>query len=106
MGLLPPPPEVTTLPPALLPAFQKWVKLNKITDLDAPDSFYDYRGAFLEGLNRDAKTAHWPDTFKQHGHPTFSVESKYSKGPNDGGRWDGDVFIPSRGAPARSLLSR
>lgn len=48
----------------------------------------------MAGLNRDTESQHWPDTFKQHGHPTFSVESQYSKGPNDGGRWNGDVYVP------------
>lgn len=65
-------------------------------DLDHPDSHYDYRGAFLAGLGRGASTGHFPDTFKQHGHPTFSVESKYSAGPGDGGSWRGDTFVPSR----------
>jgi hypothetical protein len=97
------PPETSVIPPALQAAFDDWIKRNGITDLDAPDSHYDYRGAFLSGLNRDSAGGHWPDTFKQHGHPTFSVESKYSKGPGDGGTWQGDTFMPP--ALADSLVA-
>jgi hypothetical protein len=94
--------EVTPIPPAQEAAFRAWLQRNRVTDLDEPDAFYDYRGAFMAGLNRDGPTQHWPDTFKQHGHPTFSVESKYSAGPDDGGHWDGDTFIPPRPAmPAK-----
>jgi hypothetical protein len=96
MALFRGPTEITPVPIHLEPAFKSWVKANKITDLDDPDSHYDYRGAFLAGINRGSD-GHWPDTFKQHGHPTFSVESKYSRGPWDGGRWVKGKFVP--GAP-------
>jgi hypothetical protein len=81
-------------------AFRTWLQRNKITDLDAPGSFYDYRGAFLAGINRGSN-GHWPDTFKQHGHPTFSVESKYAA-PNDStaGRWQGNQYISPQRGPA------
>lgn len=96
------PSEVTELPSAKEKEFQAWAKKFGLTDVDHPDSHYDYRGAFLAGL-KPGQDAHWPDTFKQHGHPTFSVESQYSKGPNDGGHWNGDVFVPAQqraaGAP-------
>lgn len=87
-------PEITSLPEDKQAAFSDWLKANNVTDLDAPDSFYDYRGAFLAGINRGL-LGHWPDTYKQHGHPTFSVESQYSAGPGDGGRWDGERFVPA-----------
>lgn len=89
-----PVPEVTPIPDSLAVLFDKWVRRNRIRDLDAPDSFYDYRGAFMAGLNR-GKGGHWPDTFKQHGHPTFSVESQYAT-PNDplAGHWEGDTYVP------------
>lgn len=88
--------ETTKLTPPEEKQFKEWVKQNKITDVNEPDSFYDYRGAFKAGVS-PSDDKHWPDTFKQHGHPTFSVESQYSKGPNDGGTWnDNGQFIPPR----------
>ena len=93
--------EVTTLPAGSEPAFRDWLTRNQVTDLDHPDSHYDYRGAFRAGVNRDAASGHWPDRFKQHGHPTFSVESEYSAGSTDGGRWAGDSFVARPTAPQR-----
>lgn len=92
--------EVTVLPPLTEQLFQQWAKKNKITDVDDPDSHYDYRGFWLEHGDAPVRFGvdHFPDTFKQHGHPTFSVESQYSNGPRDGGRWIGEKFIPA-GAP-------
>lgn len=84
--------ETSTIPKGQEAAFQSWVKRNGVNDLDVPGSFYDYRGAYLAGVNR-SDNGHFPDTFKQHGHPTFSVESRYSKGPDDGGRWNGETFV-------------
>lgn len=92
--------EVTPLTPEQEKQFRRWVKKNKITDVDDPRSFYDYRGAFLAGVGSEISPVdnqpHWPDTFKQHGHPTFSVESQYSKGIGDGGMWQGETFIPEQ----------
>ena len=83
--------EQTPLTPAEEQQFQKWVVASGIRDLDEADSFYDYRGLFkaLKGKPVPMSAGrHFPDTFKQHGHPTFSVESQYSAGPLDGGRWN------------------
>lgn len=88
--------ETTALPPEREAEFRQWLARNRIRDLDHPDSHYDYRGAFLAGIGRGADSGHFPDTFKQHGHPTFSVESRYSKGPGDGGSWNGETFIPAK----------
>ncbi len=87
--------EATKLSPSQELAFQAWVKANKITDVDHPDSHYDYRGYFKEFGGKPVKfgTDHFPDTYKQHGHPTFSQESKYSFGPRDGGMWLGEQFL-------------
>lgn len=76
--------------------FQNWVKQNKITDVDHPDSHYDYRGYWKEVGNKPIRYGvdHFPDTYKQPGHPTFSDESIYAKGRTDAGHWDGDKFIP------------
>lgn len=86
--------ETTQLDAAGEKAFQQWAKKNGIRDVDHPDSHYDYRGAFKAGV-KAGPDAHWPDTFKQHGHPTFSVESQYSHGANDGGHWEGDRYVPA-----------
>ena len=86
-------PETTQLAPEEQAAFEQWLRANNIHDLDDPRSHYDYRGAFKAGVGREpGAEGHFPDTFKQHGHETFSNESQYSKG--DGGTWKGDTFIP------------
>lgn len=68
---------------------------NKIADLDHPDSHYDYRGFFKKEGAKPVRFGidHFTDQFKQHGHPTFSQESQYSKGPWDGGMWINDTFL-------------
>ena len=91
--------ETTKLTAAQEPRFRQWLVNNHVRDLDHPDSHYDYRGAFLAGVGRGpGEYGHFPDTFKQHGHPTFSEESQYSKGPGDGGTWNGETFIPAKQA--------
>lgn len=97
--------ETTEVPLSKVKDFEAWVKRNKITDLDAPDSYYDYRGAFMSAINR-SPNGHFPDTFKQHGHPTFSVESQYSTGPGDGGHWEGEAFIPMSTQDSLTLRDR
>lgn len=87
--------ENTPLGPEREAGFRNWVKRNGITDADQSDSHYDYRGAYQAGISRSAN-GHWPDTYKQHGHPTFSEESQYSEGAGDGGTWNGDTFVPSK----------
>lgn len=89
--------ETTQLGPDEEKQFKAWTKKNNVRDADNPESHYDYRGAFKEGLKPGAD-AHWPDTYKQHGHPTFSIESKYSAGSGDGGSWKDDRFIKQRPA--------
>lgn len=87
--------ETTPLTHAEELAFQQWAQANGITDVDHPDSQYDYRGFWkqTQGAAHQRGT-HFPDTFKQSGHPTFSQESQYSSGPSQGGMWIGDTFIP------------
>jgi hypothetical protein len=77
--------------------FQAWFSrrakaLNISPDPDAPQQFYDARGAWKEGL-RSTKE-HLPDTYKLPGHPTFSVESKYYKPGMKAGKWEGGKFVP------------
>jgi hypothetical protein len=91
----------TALLPAEEQAFRAWAATNQITDVDAPESRYDYRGYWKDVAAKGgdqtkdyADGPHFPDTFKQPGHPTFSVESQYSAGPFDGGRWLGEAFVP------------
>jgi len=88
--------EQTALSPAEEVAFKRWAMVNNIQDVDDPRSKYDYRGYWkqTQGAAHQAGE-HFPDTFKQHGHPTFSQESQYSAGPFDGGRWIGEQFIPN-----------
>lgn len=88
--------EVTALTPAEEDTYRRWLKASQITDAESPDAHYDYRGYFKETNGAAVPMStdrHFPDTYKQHGHPTFSVESKYSKGANDGGRWEGDRYV-------------
>lgn len=95
--------EITRLTPDEELAFQQWAKANGVTDVDDPRSNYDYRGYWKEHSNTPIRFGvdHFPDTYKQHGHPTFSIESQYSAGPYDGGRWlPNDQFIP----PGADLL--
>lgn len=61
-------------------------------DPDDVDQYYDYRGFWKENpelaermLNNDPD-AHFVDTYKLPGHPTFSNESKYG-GKELGGEW-------------------
>ena len=89
--------EVTRLSPADEQRFQQWALENRIPDVDSPDSYYDYRGYWKEfgGKPIQFGADHFTDTYKQHGHPLFSSESKYSRGPSDGGRWLGEALIPA-----------
>jgi hypothetical protein len=108
--------ERTPLTPEEEAQFLRWVAANKITDLDAPESRYDYRGYWKEYGNQPIRYGvdHFTDTYKQHGHPLFSSESKYSRGFQDGGGWIGETLIappvPShQSAPVpnqRALLNR
>jgi len=89
--------EMTQLPPQQEAAFQAWGQQNGIRDLNDPQAKYDYRGYFKQTGGAPIKPGqHYPDTFKQHGHPTFSIESRYSRGPHDGGRWEGETYVPGR----------
>jgi hypothetical protein len=95
--------ETTRLTPPQEAQFQAWAQANQIGDANDPRSFYDYRGYWKDvaskggdqtEINASDGQLHFPDTYKQHGHPTFSVESKYSRGLQDGGRWlPGDVLV-------------
>ena|SRR3990167_6107801 len=86
-------PEQTFLGPLQEVLFRRWLEKNKdapgIRGWDEPDSRYDIRGFFAdkEALNSWKPGEHGTDLYKQHGHPTFSTESKYSRGPWDGGTW-------------------
>jgi hypothetical protein len=71
-------------------AFQAW-KQNYAPHDSGAD--YDLRGAFKAGLRPDAKSGHWPDTFKKPNHPTFSDQSTYAKDGSPG-HWEGDQFVP------------
>ncbi len=94
-------PETTQLTPDEEQQFRVWLKQAGITDADSPQSRYDYRGYWKDVASKgeDQRKGyddgpHFPDTYKQHGHPSFSVESRYSSGPADGGRWVGEDYVP------------
>lgn len=88
-----PPSETTKLDPLQEALFLRWIDHNKdapgIRGWEEPDTFYDIRGFWndKEALGQWKPGDHGPDIYKQHGHPTFSVESKYSRGLQDGGQW-------------------
>lgn len=83
----------TKLSPDEASKFQQWKE--KYAPNDTGED-YDLRGAFKAGLKPDAKSGHWPDTFKKPNHPTFSNESQYATGENAlrAGHWEGDTFVP------------
>jgi hypothetical protein len=90
--------ETTELSPYREKIFRLWARYLGLNDVDTAP--YDYRGAFMAGVKPETSAVdgmpHWPDTFKRHGHPTFSVQSQYSAGPFDGGAWggpDGERYI-------------
>lgn len=93
--------ETTRLTPEEEREYHRWIKHYGVKDIDPAtgepydDVHYDMRGYwkanYVPGMAGfgppQFEGAHGPDTFKQHGHPTFSQESQYSKGPRDGGMW-------------------
>ena len=81
--------------------FQDWYAnaasvLGLNPDPDAYEHAYDYRGYWLNNKNADVSSPdfHFPDTWKQPHHPTFSNESIYAKGREGVGHWEGDTFVP------------
>lgn len=81
--------------------FQYWyANAASILGLDPnPDAYshaYDYRGYWLNNRGADVSSPdfHFPDTWKQPHHPTFSDESIYAKGHEGVGHWEGDTFVP------------
>lgn len=96
----------TSLSPQEEQRFKAWKQEYAPNDSGAD---YDLRGAFKSGLKPDAKTGHWPDTFKKPNHPTFSNESKYAVGTDvaKAGHWDGDRYIPAQvqTSPDKSALA-
>ena len=100
--------ERTILDSADEQRFLEWARQSGIKDVDHPASRYDYRGYWKSLVSRGrtatknyADGLHFTDQFKQHGHPSFSIESQYSAGPWDGGRWRGESYVP----PGADMLS-
>ena len=100
-------PETTRLTPREESQFRMWALQNQIADVDSPQSRYDYRGYWKEHGNTPIRFGvdHFTDTYKQHGHPLFSSESQYSRGPQDGGQWIGDTLIAPPMSSHRSALA-
>lgn len=86
--------------------YQKWrATLPKPLQYEGD---YDLRGYWLDpGTVKDGikDGQHFTDTYKKPNHPTFSVESKYAVGADlaRAGWWEGEKFIPPRGAYPGSL---
>jgi len=87
--------------------FVNWYKNVSITlglneNPDDPNHHYDYRGYWLDNRKKDIdytiKDFHFPDTYKQPTHPTFSNESRYASrkygiNSKEVGHWEGENFI-------------
>ncbi len=87
----------TQLSPAEERAFQSWVERNGITDVDAPESRYDYRGFWKKYPDFQHRPGeHFTDEFKLPGHLSFSAESRYATPDHYGGRWvpGTDTYMP------------
>lgn len=100
------PPESTSLTSTEEAAYQAWLAQNHIMNADAPEAHYDMRGfwkATHGAPHPPGSEQHFPDTFKQHGHPSFSQESQYSQGPWDGGMWVGPNGVSD---PLTTLLEQ
>lgn len=66
----------TRLSPAEEARFQQRMALLGVTDVDHPQSFYDYRGWYLKNRQTGhASGEHFTDEFKLPGHLTFSDEA-------------------------------
>lgn len=84
-------------------AFLSWYKKNTIEgqgnipfEEQSKRGTYDYYSFYKNGEhnNKDFDIEkHFPDTYKQSKHPTFSDESIYD-GNKKAGRWEGETFIP------------
>lgn len=84
----------TRLSPEEERRFQEWKRAHAPKDSGYD---YDFRGAYKSGVTMDAKTRHWPDTYKKPNHPTFSNQSQYyDDAPELAGSWDGDNYVPHR----------
>lgn len=82
----------TRLSPEQEMNFQQWKSINAPNDSGVD---YDLRGAFLDGMNRDAASGHFDDKFKKPNHPTFSTFSKFAQDfPENAGSWNGSSYIP------------
>lgn len=87
----------TALSPEQEAQFQQW--RSKLPQQLQYMGDYDLKGAFLANAQQSAN-AHFTDQFKKPNHPSFSVESQYSRGPSMvGGTWQGEgpdaQFTPS-----------
>lgn len=94
-------PENTTLTPIDEILYQRWKQAQGNPGTDN----YDMKGFYKSGQPHQPGD-HFPDTFKQHGHETFSQESKYSKGPWDGGMWVGPEGPDVNGVDRQKFLAQ
>lgn len=76
-------PGAEKLTPRSEEEFQNWYKhysdtLGLNQDPDAPEHYYDYRSAFLQGAEPNEE-GHWPSEFKLEGHPRMVVDGINTK---------------------------
>ncbi len=82
----------TRLAPEQEAAYRLWV--TTLPERLRSDYDYDLRGAWLAGDRPDGE-GHMTDRWKKPWHPTFSGESVYGGPRVQGGRWEGETFVPS-----------
>jgi hypothetical protein len=75
-------------------AFEEWLTNNNVREPFHPEQHYDYVSAFRNGIGRDGKSEHFPDTYKLPQHPTFSIESQYYRPGMKAGYWTGEKYTP------------
>jgi len=94
--------QYTTLNPYEEQYFQAWKRLHNIPFADTGSDDYDMRGYFKNQVlqNRDASSInpidrqiHYPDTYKQPTHESFSRESQYWQPGMNEREWAGNVLI-------------
>jgi hypothetical protein len=96
--------ETTLLTPDEKHRMKLWAAMYKINDVNKetgdvyPDANYDMAGYFKANqmpphvigyATPHFPGGHYPDTWKQSTHPSFSQQSQYSSGPSQGGMWIG-----------------
>jgi hypothetical protein len=98
--------QKTTLSPEDERAFQKWyaetevAKYHMNPDPDAPQHYYDLRGAWKAGARREYDPAgHLPDQWKMEGHPTQGTPDWPGSPPHTGATVPLQTFQTTQAQP-------